>query len=56
MQEKSVEIMDFRFFTDLHVLECIEYDYTIFTWRFSVYLCVTHFLAALAQKLVDEIA
>ena len=48
------KIFDFRFLTDLHVLGCPEYDFTIFT----KYLCVcdTNFVAAVAQKLMDRIA
>lgn len=41
IQEKSVEIMkmfNFRFFIDLHILECAEYDLTNYEKYLSIIL------------------
>ena len=56
-QEENIvilKIFDFRFLTDLHVLECPEHDFTIFTKCLSV--CDTNFVAALEQKQMGKYA
>ena len=53
-----MEIFDFRFLMDLHVLGCPDDDLTISGKCLSVCMCVCgkSFVASLAQELMDRIS
>ena len=49
-----VKIFDFRFLRYLHVLGCLEHDFTIFIKRLSA--CDKNFVATLEHKIMGGIA
>ena len=49
-----MKILDFRFLTDLHVLGCLEHDFTLFTK--CVCVCDTNLVTALEHKLIGRFA
>ena len=59
-----VKIFDFWFLMDLHVLECLEHNFTIsgnclsVCESFSVYMCVydKNFVASVVRELIHRIS
>ena len=53
-----VQIFNFQFLMDLHVLECPEHNLTIFGKCLSVCLCVCdkNFVASVARELMNRIS